>query len=286
MLRILTDTAADITLAEAESLGVTIVPLSITFPDGPCPQETEEDYAIFYQRLQSCTDLPKTSQPSPEVYLDHYEAAQAAGDDVLVLALSGGLSGTVRAAQTVQKMCGYDRIFVVDTHQAISAQRILVEHAVKLRDQGVPTEEIAKAVEALRDYVTVSGVVDTLTYLRKGGRIPASLAILGNALRIKPVIALQDTILVPIGKVMGRKAGFRMLFDRFEKHPADPAFPITIGFSSDRAIAEEFLKELSEKYDLSGFQIRTLPVCGIIGTHVGENCVSLCYVATEPVTAK
>lgn len=285
MLHIVTDSAADITLAQAEEMNIHIVPLTITFPDGTCPQETEADFGKFYERLLTGTDLPTTSQPAPDDFLSIFEAAQAAGEDVLVLSLSGGLSGTVRTAQTVQRMCGYDRVFVVDTHQAISAQRMVVEYAVKLRDQGVPTEEIVAAVEALRDRVTVSGVVDTLTYLRKGGRIPASLAILGNALKVKPVIALQDTILVPIGKVLGRKAGIRMLFDRFEKHPADPAFPIIIGYTSNKAISEELLKELTEKYDLSGFEIRFLPVGGVIGTHVGENCVAICYVATEPVTA-
>lgn len=283
MLRIITDSAADITLAQAEKMNIQIVPLSITFPDGECPQETEEDFKVFYQRLAASKELPTTSQVPLDTYLRHYQAAQAAGDDILVLTLSGGLSGTVRSAETAKQLCDYDRIFIVDTHQAILSQRMVVEHAVRLRDQGMSTEQIVAEVEALRDRVTVSGVVDTLVYLRKGGRIPASLAILGTALKIKPVIALQGSILQAIGKAMGRKAGIRMLHERFEKYPPDPAFPILFGYTSDAEISREFMEELVEKYHLQSFTTALLPVGGVIGTHVGDNCIALCYVAQQVI---
>lgn len=279
MLRIITDSAADITRDEADKLGISVVPLSITFPDGDCPQETEEDIAEFYRRLATCKELPTTSQVPLDTYLRHYEAAQKAGDDVLVLTLSGGLSGTVQSANSAKQLCGYDRIFVLDSFQAISAQRILVEHAAALRDRGCTVEEIIEELTSLRNRVTVSGVIDTLEYLKKGGRIPASLAILGTTLHLKPVIALQNTKLVTIGKAVGRKAGLRMLHERMEKYPPDPAFPILFGYSSNRELTEEFMRDTLEKYNLSGFETRLCPVGGVIGTHVGTNCVALCYVS-------
>lgn len=283
MLRIITDSAADITLAEARKWKVTVIPLSITFSDGICPQETEEDFAEFYRRLSACQQLPTTSQPAPDMYLSAFEEAKAAGDDVLVLALSGGLSGTVRSAAAAKALSGYDRITVVDTHQAIIAQRILVEEAVLLRDAGLDGAAIAQKIEAMRDYVTVSGVVDTLENLRKGGRIPPSLAILGTALKIKPVIALQGTILQTIGKAMGRKAGIRMLYERLEKYPPNPAYPIYFGYSSNRALGEQFLNETVEKFSLQSFRTELHTVGGVIGTHVGDNCLAICYVAQEPI---
>lgn len=283
MLRILTDSAADITRDEAEKLNIQIIPLTISFPDGDCPQETEADFEGFYQRLATCEELPKTSQPSLESYLHFYEEAKLAGDDLLVLTLSGGLSGTVQASNTAKDLCGYDRIFVVDTQQAITAQRMLVEWAVQQRDLGRSAEEIASGVEELRNRVTVSGVVDTLTYLRKGGRIPASLAILGTALKIKPVIALQDTRLQTIGKAMGQNAGIRMLYERLEKYPPDPAFPILFGYTSDKEVVERFAEATVEKYGFQDFETRLHRVGGIIGTHVGTNCIALCYVAREPI---
>lgn len=283
MIRIITDSAADITLQEAEKLGIEILTLAITFEDGQCPQETEEDFSVFYRRLAACRQLPTTSQVSPEQYLRSYEAAREAGDDVIVLALSGGLSGTVHCAETAKTLCGYDRIFIVDTLQAISTQRMMVEHAVLLRSQGMAAEAIVSRLEDLRTRLTVSGVVDTLTNLRKGGRIPSSLAILGNALRVKPVIALQSAKLVAIGKALGRKAGIRMLFERFEKYPPDPAFPIIFGYTSDRSLTEEFMQEIVEKYGLQEFTLRLCPVGGVIGTHVGDNCIAIAYCAQEPI---
>lgn len=283
MLQIITDSAADITLAEAEQLRIHIVPLKITFPDGECPQETDEDFVTFYKRLAVCAELPVTSQPAPEAYLELFEAAEKVGDDVLVLTLSGGLSGTIQAANSAKALSDWKRIFIVDTHQAITSQRLMVERAVALRDQGLSVEEIVADMEEIRDRITVSGVVDTLTNLRKGGRIPASLAILGNALRIKPVIALQDTKLVAIGKVMGRNAGKRLLWERFEKHPPAEGSPIIFAYSTDPELGKEFMAETLDKFDTTGHEIRFLPVGGVIGTHVGNNCIAIAYIAKEEV---
>lgn len=283
MTYIITDSAADITLAEAEKMQIRIVPLTITFADGECPQETEADFEIFYRRLAACEELPKTSQPPLDSYLSIYEEARAAGEDVLVLTLSGGLSGTVQAAQTACQISGYDRVFVVDTHQAILSQRMLVEEAVKLRDAGQSAAQIAARMEYLRDRVTVSGVVDTLKYLQKGGRVPTSLAMLGTALKIKPVIALQETKLQTIGKAMGRKAGVRMLWERLEKYPPQPGYPILFGYSSDREITREFMEETIQKYSLQDFEVRLCRVGGVIGTHVGTSCIALCYMAQQEI---
>ena len=147
MLQIITDSASDITLKQAENMKIHIVPLSIRFPDGECPQEKDEDFLTFYRRLQEAEELPVTSQPSPEAYLTYYREAEKNGDDVLVLTLSSGLSGTINAAKIAKEICEYDRVFVVDTRQAILSQRIVVEYAVKLRDEGLKTEEIVENME-------------------------------------------------------------------------------------------------------------------------------------------
>ena len=205
MIQIITDSASDITTKEAEEMGIQIVPLRIQF------EETEQDFLTFYKRLEQVDQLPKTSQPSPQAYLEYFEAAKEAGDDVLVITLSSGLSGTIGAARTAKDISEYDRVFLVDSRLAILAQRMLVEYAVKLRAQQMPVEEIVKKLEEIRDQITVCGMLDTLTYLKKGGRIPAALAVIGNVIGIKPVIILEDKILKPIAKVRGRSAGYKML---------------------------------------------------------------------------
>lgn len=276
MLQIVTDTASDLTLIQAEGMNISLVPLTITFEDGECPQEKDEDFDIFYQRLKQSGSLPKTSCPSPELYLAVFEKARKTGDDVLVLTLSGGLSGTVESARVAEKLSGYERIFIVDTHQAIMAQRMVVEYAVKLRREGAGTEEIVQKIEEIRDQIVVCGVVDTLVYLKMGGRIPAGLAVIGEALHIKPVIVLEDTILKTMAKVRGRKAGVDKLYARMESDGIDPEFPVYFGYTSSRSIVEDFMRQTQKKYDLKG-ECRLYPIGGIIGTHCGTDCIAVSY---------
>lgn len=278
MLQIITDTASDITLEQAKEMGIHIVSLNIQFPDGPCPQETEADFQLFYEKLVLSDSFPTTSQATPDQYLKYFQSAKDSGDEVLVLTLSSGLSGTINAANTAKALCEYDAVYIVDSRQAIAAQRILVEYAVALRKEGLPTHEIIQRLENLRDRITVSGMIDTLTYLKKGGRIPASLALIGNALKIKPVIALEDKVLKAVGKALGRKAGKQMLYLRFEKNPPDPKYPIYFVYSSDKTLGVQFQREMIEKYNLSQYQTELYPVSGIIGSHVGTNGFGFAYV--------
>ena len=278
MLQIITDSASDITLAQAREMNVHIVPLNIQFPDGPYHQQTEEDIARFYQRLEQSEELPITSQPSPEAYLALFEQAKEAGDEVLVLTLSSGLSGTINAANIARNMCEYDSIYILDSEQAIAAQRMMVDYAVKLRAQGMRATEIVTELESFRSRVCVSGVIDTLTYLRKGGRIPPSLAIVGNALRVKPVIVLEDKIIKTVGKALGREAGKKMLYQRFEKFTMDPEFPIYFVYTSDRKMGEEFMAQTIEKYGWQDHPTALTPIGGVIGTHLGTSAVGFCFV--------
>lgn len=284
MLQIITDSASDITLQQAEEMSIHIVPLDIRFEDGPYLQETEADFDNFYKRLVNAENLPVTSQPSPEKYLSLFQEAERHGDEVLVLTISSGLSGTINAANTAKEICGYPKIHIVDSKQAIVAQRILVEQAVIFRDEGMKTEEMIQRLLELRERITVSGMLDTLTYLRKGGRIPSSLALIGNTLRIKPVIALEECVLKTVGKGIGRKAGKRLLYKRFEKYEPDPAYPVYFAYSSNRSMGEEFMQETIEKYQLFHYQTRLFPAGGVIGTHVGTNCIAICYVSKNPVS--
>jgi len=275
MIRIVTDTASDITRDEASAMHVDIVALEITFDDGPCPHETRQDIERFYERLIASKNLPTTSRPSPDAYIRIIEEARTAGDDVLILSLSSGLSGTWESAEQAKQMAEYDRVRVVDTHQAILTQRLLVEHAVHMRDAGKSLGEIADEIEAMRDRVVVCGVVDTLIYLKKGGRIPASLAIIGAALNIKPVIVLEDKILKTMGKVRGRKQGLSLLHKRMDEDNFDRNGPVYFGYTSDKSITEAFMQETVDRYGLKNKNI--YPIGGIIGTHCGTNCIAVAY---------
>lgn len=275
MIRIITDTASDITFQQAENMNIELVELPITFADGLCPQKTEEDFVTFYNRLMNCEQLPITSRPSPEIYLEMFKRAEEDQDDVLVLTLSSGLSGTYESALIAQKLVGYSRVHVVDTHQAILTQRMLVEHAVCLREEGYDVEAIAQRITEIRDQVVVCGVVDTLKYLRMGGRIPASLAMLGKVLHIKPVIILQDTTLKTLGKARSYQAGVNMLYKQLEADGYNKAYPLYFGYTSNRELGERFMKDTKERYGLTSSSLH--PIGGIIGTHCGTDCVAVAY---------
>lgn len=279
MLQIITDSASDITKEQAKKMGIYIIPLRVHFQDGDCPQEKDEDFQVFYDRLTRAESLPITSQPSPAQYVTLFERFKKADDEVLVITLSGGLSGTITAAKTAREICGYEDIYIVDSRQAIISQRLLVEHAVKLRNQNFETDHIVREIKKLRDRITVCGVVDTLTYLQKGGRIPSSLAFVGNMLNIKPVIVLENKILKTIGKVRGRKAGIKCLYDRFENGNPDLGFPVYFGYTSNRGLVEQFMAETIEKYHIKKTGI--YPVGGVIGTHVGTDCIAIAFVLKE-----
>ena len=275
-MMIITDSASDITRQEAEEMNIRIVWLKTKFSDGDFPLETEEDFTRFFEKLATEKELPVTSQPSPEEYLALYEEAKENSEEVLVITLSSGLSGTVNAANVAKQMSEYDKIHIIDSEQAIITQRFLVQRAVEMREAGKTVSEIAETIEDLKKRVTVCGMLDTLTYLKKGGRIPAALAVLGNMLHIKPVIELKDKTLTMLGKARGRSGGIKYLWKEFESYDIDETEPVYFGYTSDRELGEKFMNDTVEKYGLKNY--RLYPEGGIIGTHVGPACAAISFV--------
>lgn len=281
-MMIITDTASDIFEDEAAELGIEVVPLDIAFGDEHTTSNTPEAFARFYELLESRSDFPKTSQPSPEAYLALYEQARAAGEEVLVIALSGALSGTVESARMAAEMSGYaGRITVMDSRHAIASERFLVEYAVKLRAEGRSAREILPRLEDLRDRIRICGVLDSLEYLKRGGRVPAALAAIGDLLRIKPVVAVDDGRVESIGKTHGRHAGEKFLRRELERLPRDESWPVAVLYSRDTRLSDEFAADLNERYGLEN--IRSIQIGPTIGAHLGPDCVGLAFVAAEPI---
>lgn len=276
MIRIVTDNGSDITLEQAQALNVERVVLETAFEDGVCPMDTDEDYIRFYDKLKASEKLPITSRPAPQQYLDIYLDAKEKGDGVVVIALSSGLSGTYESACVAKEMAEYDDIRVIDSHQAVMSQRILVEHAVKLRNAGRTLDEIVSGVKDVRHRVRVIGIIGSLVYLRKGGRIPPALALLGDALGIKPVITVENKVIQPLGKVRGVKAGIAQAYKMMDQDGIDPAFAPCFGYTSNAEMGERFMQDTMDKYGLrkAGFS----RVSGIIGTHLGTDSIGVAYV--------
>ena len=276
MIRIVTDTGSDIIYLKAAELGVEVVELDIKFEDMPYDFRNDLDFSMFYENLTKSKSLPRTSQVNPTQFLEIFNDAKEKGDEVLVVTLSGGLSGTHASAQMAQEECGYDAITIIDSRQAILTQRRLVEYAIKLRDEGKSRAEIESALLDLRDRVTLVACLDTLTYLKKGGRVPPAMALIGNALKVKPVVMLKDGKVEPVDKVRGFQAGKRALWAQLEKDDHDTDWPVHIGHTNNEELGRAFVEETSEKFGLKDCQL--FPVGGVIGTHTGPNCVIMTYV--------
>ena len=173
-IRIITDSSADFELAAAKRRGVSVVSMSIQFGGASFLDGKSITHDLFYRLLQERKENPSTSQPTPADFLRVFEEAKAAKEPAVAILLSSALSGTLQSALIAKEMCGYDPIYIVDSMTATAGIQILVNYACKLRDSGLPAPEIAEAVERIKDRVRIFAVIDTLEYLRRGGR-PAVL---------------------------------------------------------------------------------------------------------------
>lgn len=283
-MMIITDSASDILQSEAETLDVRLVQLDIMLGGEHFSCNTHDMFDRFYTLLAERDDFPTTSQPSPDAYLALYEEARKAGEEVLVISLSGALSGTVESARMAAGLSGWeDHIFIMDTRHAIASQRIMVEEAARLRDEGKTPQDILPRLEYLRDHIRICGVLDKLEYLRRGGRIPSGLAKVGDLLSIKPVVAVSDGAVAPIGKARGRNAGEKRLCQEFENHPYDPAWQITFVYSLGMEIVEDFASRFCEKYGIDRANTRNVQIGPTVGAHLGPDCVGLAFVTKDPL---
>lgn len=276
MIRILTDSAADILPKEAAEKDLEVVPLTISFPEAEYDPSQDEDFSQFYSLLQSEKKFPTTSQPAPEAFIAPFEAAKKAGDPLVAILISSGLSGTLQSARVAKDAVGYDGIHLIDSRCAIMAQRILVEYATKLRSARETVDSLVKKVESVRDRVRVFGMLDTLTYLYKGGRLSRTVALAGNLLHIKPVITAKDGVIA----VVGRGRNDQALIDRFESMGYDPEFPVYFGYTANDANAQRLMSHTLAQFPKIG-RTGLFPIGGLIGAHVGPDGMAIAFVPRE-----
>jgi|LSQX01.2.fsa_nt_gb DegV family protein with EDD domain len=278
MFKIITDSGADFRASRAKEMGIDVAYLKICFDGEAVDQFEDEDITRFYEKLASCENLPVTSQPSPQDFLELYE--KSPDEPILVLTLSGGLSGTVNAAELAKKMLANpDRVTIIDTKHATLSQNVIVAEAVRMRDQGSSIDETAKAMEVLISRTEIVGLIDTLKYLKKGGRIPRSLANIGALLNIKPLLELRDGVLVTAGKARGHKAGMKLLFSQVAAHGIDPNYKVFLGYSGDLHDVEELVLQFKLAYPQVEYEVSKIG--GILGTHIGAGSLGVGFVRNK-----
>ena len=273
-VRIITDSAADFDQAVAARRRISVVPMTVQFGSAAFIDGKSITRDVFYRLLAQGRENPTTSQPSPAAFLRLFEAAKAAGDQAVVVTISGALSGTLQSAMIARDLCEYEHIHIVDSRTATAGMQLLVNHACKLRDSGLDASGIAEQLEWLRDRVRIFAVIDTLEYLRRGGRLSAVQAGLGAVTKLKPTVTLRDGAVAVVGKSFGMAAGVKNLLKHMEAHPIDDDFPSYFLYTDDKT-REDLLAPLLDP------KPRRLHTCGLgptLGTHIGPGALGLAYI--------
>ena len=279
-VRIITDSGFDV--PDASDARLTVLPLSITFGDTTYADGVDLTNDRFFELLIESDELPKTSQATPYAYTQIFEQVRAAGDEAVVITLSSGLSGTYQSALTAA--ADYPEVHVVDSKNVTIAQGILVQYALRLVDEGRTADEIASLVESARERLVLLALLDTLEYLKRGGRIPKSVGAIGELLSIKPVVGVRDGEVVMLGKARGSKNGRNLLHQEVEKNGIDFAMPVLIGYSG---LSDKLLRKYLEDNRViweDKVAEEDLPITSVgatVGTHVGPNAIALAFFRRE-----
>ena len=280
MIRILTDSAADLTPVDRERPGVVVVPLQVVFADGDTAMDGVDITGdAYYERLKREEKLPHTSQPTPDQFIEVFEQAREAGDQVVAVLLSSTLSGTYQCARLAAETCEFDDLWLVDSRTGSQGEAILVREALRLRDEeGRTAEEIAAALEQLKGRIRILGVVDSLKHLHKGGRLPAAVALVGGALGIKPVLSVIDGEIRLADTARGRPGALVALFKQIDKLGGiDPRYGYVLLYSDEKNTVAPIHRYLHEHLHLTGGRVAQLGA--VIGTHIGPGCAALVFVA-------
>jgi DegV family protein with EDD domain len=208
MLHLVTDSTSDLLAADADKLGVTVVPLTVRFGEEQFRDGIDMDADTFYRRLTSSAVSPTTSQPSPEQFAEVYRSLLAAdGDQVVSLHIAGKLSGTLQSANLAAQEFAPGRVFPVDSLSVSAGIQLLLRQAARDRDDGVDAAGVVENLERLRQRLIVFVLLDTLVYLHRGGRIGRAQAFLGGVLNVKPLLQVHLGEVEPVARVRSRQQG-------------------------------------------------------------------------------
>lgn len=276
-IKIITDSGSDIGIYN--DLGVTVLPMTVRFGDTEYRDGVDITTMEFYEKLIESDELPATSLVSPAAFEEAYSKAAQAGDTALVITISSRLSGTYQSAVLAAQE--YDNVFVVDSKSVAVGENILVKYALELIGQGLSPQAIVEALEENREKIHVIALLDTLEYLKKGGRISGAVALVGGALAIKPVVAVKDGAVAMIGKARGSRKGNNYLIEEIKgSSGVDFSKPICLGYTG---LSDDLLnKYIADSMEIWKDHEESLSVCHVgptIGTHIGPGAIAVAFFA-------
>ena len=281
MLRILTDTASDFDLEEAASLGITVLPMEITIGG----QKFKDRYDLtpdrFYEMLIESSDMPHTSQINSYTFEQEFEKIRAAGDSAIVILMSSRLSGTYQNAVIAARE--YNNIHVIDSRNGSIGEQLLVRYAVMLRNRNREMDDIIHRLEVRRNQVRVLALLDTLEYVKKGGRLGTAAAAFGTLLSIKPVLTVENGKIKILGKARGSRNGNNFLNKEIVATGIESRLPVAVAYSGlDHTKLDHYIEDSRPIWE---GMIDSLPVSQLgstIGTHAGPGTIVVAYFMKQP----
>lgn len=277
-VKIAIDSASDITKDEAQQKNLIFLPMEIQWGKEHYLDGVDLTAQEFFQKLIESDILPKTSQITPYRFEEVITEVLEQGDELLIITISSKLSGTYFSA--VQAASDYPgRVFVVDSKNACIGERLLIEHAIRLREQGLGAAEIADTLETSKENICLLALLGTLEYLKKGGRISPLVAFAGEKLGIKPVISIVDGEVKLLGKARGSKVGNNLLMKMVQEADGiDFSMPYATAYSGlDDFMLKKYIADSEVLWNGQTEEIPMFPIGSTIGTHIGPGAIAVAF---------
>ncbi len=273
---IVTDSTSDITQLDAREKNIQVVPLRILFEDGEYHDGINISTEEFYNKLESAKVLPQTSQPSPEDFFKIFEKAKKNDEAVLVITLSSSLSGTYQSATIAKNICEYEKIYIVDSQTVTLGLKVLVDYAISLRNDGKSIEETFEILEREKQNIRIFAAVDTLEYLKKGGRLSSAAALAGTLLNLKPIVKVQDGAVSMAAKARGTNNSYSKIKALIEEAGGiDEARPYTLGYTGSSSNLNQFATFIDKTYNLKNCPISAIG--STVGVHAGPGACGIAF---------
>lgn len=277
MVKLIIDSGSDISAKEAEELGITMVPIEVQFGEEQYSDGVDLLPAEFYEKLVQAKELPHTSLINEYRWHEVFEKATANGDEVVAVILSSQLSGTFKCAQDAAKDFE-GKVYVVDSLSATLGERLLGQYAMRLIEEGKSAKEIAEKLEEKKNKLHIYAMIDTLKYLKKGGRISATTAFFGELLGIKPVVTVAGGKVEIIGKEKGHKKANQVIISLVRKTGIDFSMPYGVLWTgNDTTLRDKFVVDASDLWSENSDVIQEHMMGCTIGTHIGPGAFGIVY---------
>ncbi|MBO6269185.1 MAG: DegV family protein [Clostridium sp.] len=277
-IRIIIDSTTDI--PERVLHQVEVVPLTVSFGDEEYLDGIDLSRGDFYRKLEAGQILPKTSQPSPEAFAEVFQRIHEAGDGGVFISVASALSGTCQSAAIAA--ADYPEISVVDSRNVAVGTGILAEYALQLISRGITREELVQKLEKKREDICLIAMLDTLEYLKRGGRISKTAALAGGILNIKPVITVKEGEILILGKARGAKKANNLLVELAEKNGVDYSLPILLGYAgTSDELLQNYIHDSRKLWEGHVENLEYAQICSVVGTHTGPGAVAAAFFRTN-----